>query len=303
MDDMLHRSPRSTNLARVALLALALLVAAAGRVAADPATPVPTLATSGPIGVGSVVSWNDPAPQPGYALVGAGGGDEYTCPASYAGGTIDDDPDTVAVCNHRGFGGEYTVLARDAGMNLFYVRNAAPTPFVAGGCCVYYWSAPVLIPATPAVTTPTGPTTTTSDPAPVAAPAPAPVTTTTPAPVVPPTTPVPAAHAVTIGPGTLTPASLTLTAAQNPALVLSCSAACTATLTTRLQLGSARTTLKTLMAKLAAGHHQRLTIHLSTAQHRAIRKALAAHKPARVVTAIRIQGQAHGGQVAFAYHR
>ena len=111
-------------------------------------------------------------------------------------------------------------------------------------------------------------------------------------------------HAVTIGPSVLTPATLTLTASQDPALVLACTATCTATLSTKLQLGSSPApTLKALKAKVTAGGRKRLTIHLSTAQHRAIRKALAAHKQARVVTTIRIQGQSRAGRLTFAYHR
>ncbi|MCW2995334.1 MAG: hypothetical protein JWQ18_2829 [Conexibacter sp.] len=307
MDRILDRSRRSIIVACALLLVLAGAGAGAGRAAADPATPTPTLATAGPIVVGTVVSWIDPAPAPGYALVGAGGGDEYTCPASYAGGTLDDDPNTIAVCNHRGFGGEYTVLARDAGMNLFYVREAAPTPFQAGGCCVHYWSAPVFIPVPsaadpvvvpPVVATPDPVAPVLPAPAPVVVPAPAPTPTPTPVPA--PAAPV-AAHAVTIGPATLTPSSLTPSAAQDPAAVLTCSARCTATLSSTLQLGSRKTTLKAQKAKLAAGRHTRLTIHLSVAQHRAIRKALAAKQVARVVTTIRLAGQAKPAKLTFAY--
>jgi hypothetical protein len=131
--------------------------------------------------------------------------------------------------------------------------------------------------------------------------------------------PIPPPNQVNLGNTTLTPTQLSPGSGQNPSLVIDCASGCTAVIAAKLQLGtvpapwtpnagaisSARVTttvLKTQKLKFPAGEHT-VAIKLSAAQHKAIEKALAAHKQARVVVVISVSGQPHKAQLSYVFHR
>jgi len=255
----------------------------------------PMLLTKGPITVGSSLEWSEATPSPGRHIP-PGSATVYVCLSSVTS-FPELEPIEMGIpgCGVRQLNQPYIVQKRDEGQNIFY--SEIGLIYNVPGPAQLYTSAPVYVP----IENPNNPAPTNPNPNPMT-----------------PTSPGP--NTLTLGNQTLTPSQLALSATQNPSIVIDCSSTCTAVLASKLQLGSvplpwtggtsltsSANHVKTINLKSQKvppfSGNKTVTIKLSGKQHREIRKALASHMQARVITVAKVPGQAQKGQLDFVFHR